>query len=55
MLYLFGKLLEIFIHRIDGSKCVVSGISECSDMFPIVMLYSHCQEPRQELKKNLEV
>ena len=20
-----------------------------------VMLYSHCQEPRQELKKNLEV
>ena len=31
MVYLF--LLELLIHRLGDPKCVVSGISGCSDMF----------------------
>ena len=33
ILYLSAKLSELLVHRLGGPKCVVAGISVCSDIF----------------------
>ena len=35
VVYLFAKLLELLIHRLGSPKCVVKGISGCSNIFAI--------------------
>ena len=35
MAFLFAKPLELLIHRLGRPKCVVAGISGCSDFFAI--------------------